>query len=117
MADANLGRAETAGVIRLTGEAGVAEAAGIRDILLAAVAGAGDLTVDVAGLGRADIAFFQLVYAAARSMEAKGGRLRLTGLAQGGAAETARTGGFSQAAWFAKLTDAETGGGDHPVRG
>jgi len=117
MAAENLDRAETAGIVRLTGEAGVDAAAGIRDILLSAVAGSNDLSVDVSGVTAAGIAFFQLLYAAMLSMEAKGGRLRLTGLSQSGAAEAARTCGFFEAAWFAKLTGPEAVGGDHPVRG
>jgi anti-anti-sigma factor len=117
MAEANLGRAETAGVVYLTGEAGVSTAAEIRDILLSAVAGSQDLTVDISGVTFADIAFFQLLYAAMQSMEAKGGRLRLTGLTQSGAAGASKAGGFLEAAWFVELTGQERCHGDNPVRG
>jgi len=112
MAQANQSRTETPVVVNLTGDAGVDSAGRIRDTLLAAVAGARDLTIDVSGLSFADIAFFQLLYSAMLSLEAAGGKLRIAGLGQSVAAEAAQACGFFEAAWFARLTGQEAGGGD-----
>jgi anti-anti-sigma regulatory factor len=107
MAQTNIGKSGNAGLVTLTGDAGIGDAAAIKDALVAAVAGHDDLIIDVSGVTAADLSLFQLVYAAMLSMRAKGGRLSLTGLDQIGAAAAARSCGFSGAAWFAKLTGAE----------
>jgi anti-anti-sigma regulatory factor len=62
--------------------------------LLAAVAGASDLVVDVSEVTSADLAFVQLIEAARRSAERRGIDVRLSAPAQGALRDVLSRGGL-----------------------
>jgi anti-anti-sigma regulatory factor len=94
-------------LVSLSGDQTIREAADTLEVLRAAVAKGGDLTLDCGGVTDADLSFIQIVMAASKSLAANGRRLGLTAPAHGpllaalDAAGIRATG--SQLFWFEAL--------------
>jgi anti-anti-sigma factor len=71
------GREDGAGGLVLEGELTIQGAAELKALLLAGLAKTGRLTVDLSAVTAIDLAAIQLLTAAARSAEARGGRLAI----------------------------------------
>jgi anti-anti-sigma regulatory factor len=66
-------------VIRLEGGASVRQIGEIRDRVIHAIDVTDEPIIDLEGVSRADLAFVQLLFAAKRAVDARGGTLTVTG--------------------------------------
>ena len=83
-------------VLGIAGKCSVEHAATLRDALLAAVATAPSLALDISGVEEADITFLQLLLSTAITLEQNGGALSRHGPVSQAALTAARVSGFTQ---------------------
>ena len=73
----SLDQSEGRCVVRLDGEINIASAAGLKGVLLQALASANELRLDFAGATELDVTALQLLWAAAREARGSGKRVTL----------------------------------------
>lgn len=86
----------TTQVLGIAGKCSVEHAAALRDALLAALAAAPSLALDISAVEEADITFLQLLLSTAITLEQNGGVLTRHGPVSQAALAAARVSGFTQ---------------------
>lgn len=82
------------GAIAFSGPATIPHATDAWSRLSAAVAGGGDLVVDISGVTAADLSFVQLIESARATSARQGATVRLAGPAEGALRDVLERGGF-----------------------